>query len=128
MGPEKARRNRPCPAVKRNGEVCGSGIVSVSGYCFAHDPEAAAWREKGGRASAKKKRMAKRLRENGLGHVFDALDRAVRQLDSGEGNASDARAMARVADSMLRLMKRAEEEVEAEAETGTGWPTKWQPY
>ena len=59
-----AWRNPPCPAVKRNGEVCGSVRVSVSGYCFAHDPESAAWRAMGGRAKAKKARARKESSKN----------------------------------------------------------------
>ena len=30
-------RNQPCPATKRDGEVCAGLPVSGSGYCFAHD-------------------------------------------------------------------------------------------
>lgn len=124
---ERERRNRPCPAVKRNGETCGSDMVSVSGYCFAHDPEAAAWRAKGGRESGKRRRANKRLREGGLGHIFKLLEGALERLDAGDGNESDARAMARVVDTMLRVIDKVEAD-DAEADSDTRRPTKWKPY
>ncbi len=125
---ERERRNRPCPATKRNGEVCGSAIVSVSGYCFAHDPEAAAWRAKGGRESAKRKRAAKKLREGGLGHIFEMLDGTLERLNSGDGDASDARAMARLTDTMLKLVNWTEEDKKTDSGSQARWPTKWEPY
>ena len=123
---ERARRNMPCPATNRNGEACGSTTVSVSGYCFAHDPESAAWRAKGGRESSNKRRVEKRLREGGLGYIFDLLEGALNRLDAGDGDASDARAMAKVADTMLKVIDKAETGEESDSQRS--WPTKWEPY
>ena len=39
-----ARKDPPCPALKRYGDICGSDRVGATGYCFAHDPERAEWR------------------------------------------------------------------------------------
>lgn len=120
------RRKRSCPATKRNGELCEVTIVSASGYCFAHDPESAEWRAKGGRESSKKRQATKKLREMGLKHVFDALDEALEGVRKGERSASEATAMARVADTMLRI---AESAGEREDQDGSfDWPMKWAPY
>ena len=130
MGVEKERRNRPCPATKRNGELCGSKIVSISGYCFAHDPESAAWRAKGGRESSNRRRVRKRMRETGLGKVLDSLEETMEQLRLGEANVEEARTKARVAEAILKLVNWAESDAKAEAkdEDGLTWPTKWEPY
>ena len=101
---ENEVKDRPCPAVKRNGEACESTFVSASGYCFAHDPEAAEWRAKGGRESSKKRRTMKKLKDMGVKHVFDALDEALEGLRSGEMPAQEAIAIARVADTMMKVV------------------------
>ena len=118
-------RNLPCPAIKRDGEVCGSDRVSVSGYCFAHDPEAAGWRTMGGRAKAKKARARKKLKELGLDHMTESLEEVFDELRSGHIAPSDARAMARIADTVMKLTEWA-----AELDTDSQ-PTKnggWIPY
>ena len=127
MGREKDRRNQPCPATKRDGNVCGAAIVSVSGYCFAHDPEAAEWRAKGGRASGRKRRASKRLREMGVGNLKADLESALAGLRSGEVSGDDLRAMARATDTIFRMMRWAEED-EMKAEAESRGPTRWEEY
>ena len=63
-----------CPAVKRDGELCGSVRVSESGYCFAHDPQSAEWRAMGGRARARKTRITKQMKDAGVDRLFEILD------------------------------------------------------
>ena len=121
-----AREDKPCPEVKRNGEVCGSTRVSVSGYCFAHDPEAALWRAKGGRSSSKRNRALKRLKESGMGHLMDTLEESLEGLRLGEEDRGDARAKARVAEAILRVLNWSGDE--EESDSGFRWPTKWEPY
>ncbi len=98
----------------------------VLGYCFAHDPESAEWRAMGGRARSKRKRTMKRLRESDMGHVLEALEEALEELRSGEGDPSKARAKARVAESILRVM----DWMEDGGERGSGVlrMRKWEPY
>lgn len=119
----KRLREGPCPAVKRNGEVCGSTRISVSGYCFAHDPEAAAWRAKGNEAKRKKRQAKKRLREMGTVHLVDVLEKSLEGLRSGEVSASDIRAMVMTADTIFRMMKWADEDVKKDLEFQ--WPAEW---
>ena len=121
-----ARKDEPCPATKRNGEVCGSIRVSASGYCFAHDPEAAAWRAKGGRSKSKRKRALKRLKEAGMGHLLDTLEETLEKLRSGEEDPNSARAQARVAEAILRVANWSEDSEDKDSEFQ--WPTKWEPY
>ena len=121
----RKRREGPCPAVKRDGEVCGSTRISVSGFCFAHDPEAAAWRAKGNETKRKKRQAKRRLREMGTVHLVDALEKSLEGVRSGEVSASDARAMARTADAIFRMMRWAEEDVKKGSEVG--WPAEWGP-
>ena len=54
--------------------MCGSIRVSASGYCFAHDPEVAEWRERGVRASSRKRQAARRLKEAGVGHLVKMME------------------------------------------------------
>ncbi len=119
-----ARRDRSCPATKRNGEVCGSSIVSASGYCFAHDPEAAEWRAKGALATSRKARRAKRLKEVGVGHLVKTMEDGIKGLRSGEVSASDLRAMARATDTIFRMVKWVDEDVK-EAEPEFDWSSAW---
>ena len=121
-----AREDKPCPEVKRNGEVCGSTRVSVSGYCFAHDPESAAWRAMGGRASSNRRRAIKRIKESGMGHILKMLEETLEELRSGEGNAEDARAMARVTETILKMAEKSDDD--EELEELVKWPTQWEPY
>ena len=118
-------RNQPCPAVKRNGEVCGSLRVSVSGRCFAHDPESAAWRAMGGRAKAKKARARKKLKELGLDHMTATLEDVFDELHAGNAVAADARAMAGIASTMMKLIEWA---AETDTESKTLWNEEWFPY
>ena len=129
MGMERehiARKSKPCPATKRDGEVCGSTRVSASGYCFAHDPESAEWRAMGGRASNKRKRAMKQLKEAGMGHLLEALEESLNELRSGEGDPNNARAQARVAEAILRVATWGG--IGREEYPGFRWPTKWEPY
>ena len=121
-----ARKDEPCPATKRNGEACGSIRVSASGYCFAHDPEAAAWRAKGGRAKSKRKRAAKRMKEAGMEHLLDTLEEALEELRSGEGDPSSARAKAKLAETIWRIVNGADDDAKTASEFR--WPTKWGAY
>lgn len=97
--------NQPCPAIKRNGEVCAGLPVSVAGYCFAHDPELAYARAAGGRAKAKKARARKKLEELGLDRMAESLEEVFDELRSGHANASDARAMVGIASTMMKLLE-----------------------
>ena len=114
------------PATKRNGEACGSKRVGASGYCFAHDPESAEWRARGNRANSRKNQAIRRLKEAGVGHLVKTMEDGLKGLDSGDVSASDLRAMSRATDTIFRMMKWADEDVKADS--GTRWPTKWEPY
>ena len=102
-------RHPPCPAIKRNGEVCGSVRVSVSGHCFAHDPESAVWRAMGGRAKAKKVRARKKLKELGLGDMIHGLHEVFEELQASPPSATNARAMAKLADTVMKMTEWASE-------------------
>ena len=65
--PEEGHSETSCAATKRDGETCGSSRVTVSGYCFAHDPESVSWRAMGGKATARKRRATKWVRDAGRG-------------------------------------------------------------
>ncbi len=118
-------RNLPCPAIKRDGDVCGSERVSVSGYCFAHDPEAAGWRAMGGRAKAKKVRARKKLNELGLGDMIEGLQDTFQELQASSPSATNARAMARIADTVVKMTEWASE---IERKKNPRSYTEWSPY
>ena len=117
--------NQPCPATKRNGEVCGSLRVGILGYCFAHDPESAAWRAMGGRAKAKKIRAQKKLKELGLGNMIKGLHEVFEELQEAPPSATNARAMAKLADTVMKMTEWA-----SEADKEPSFPAypEWKPY
>ncbi len=119
------RRTQPCPATKRNGELCGSVVVSVSGYCFAHDPESAEWRAMGGRAKAKKVRAHKKLRELGLDDMVKGLREVFEELQAAPPSANNARAMAKIADTIMKMTEMA---AEIDKEPKSPWNGGWMPY
>ena len=117
--------NQPCPATKRNGEVCAGLPVSVSGYCFAHDPELAYARAAGGRAKGKKARAQKRLRELGLDDMVKGLREVFDELQAAPPSANNARAMAKIADTIMKMTEMA---AEIDKEPKSPWNGGWTPY
>lgn len=119
------RSNQPCPATKRNGEFCGATTVSASGYCFAHDPESAAWRAMGGRAKSRKARARKKLRELGLDQMVNGLREVFDELQAAPPSANNARAMAKIADTVMKMTETA---AEIDKESKQPWNGGWTPY
>ena len=105
---EERHGKEPCPAVKRDGELCGSVRVSASGYCFAHDPKSAEWRAMGGRARARKTRATKYMKDAGVDRLFEILDESFAKVYAQERTPANVQAMARTADVMMKLVKYAE--------------------
>ena len=118
-------RNRPCPAIKRNGEVCAGLPVSGTGYCFAHDPELAYARAAGGRAKGKKARAQKKLRELGLDDMVKGLREVFGELQTAPPSANNARAMAKIADTIMKMTEMA---AEIDKEPKPAWDDGWFPY
>ncbi len=113
----------PCPAIKRNGEVCAGLPVSATGYCFAHDPELAYARAAGGRAKGKKVRAQKKLRELGLDDMVKGLREVFNELQAAPPSANNARAMAKIADTIMRMTEMAAEtDKEPKPARDGGWP------
>ena len=105
---EERNTKASCPAVKRDGELCGSVRVSASGYCFAHDPQSAEWRAMGGRARARKTRATKYMKDAGVDRLFEILDESFAKVNAQERTPANVQAMARTADVMMKLVKYAE--------------------
>ena len=129
--PTEGHRETTCGATKRNGEICGSSRVTVSGYCFAHDPESASWRAMGGRATSKKRRAAKWAKDAGMGHLYEILDESFVGLSEQEATPGNLQAMARLSDVILKVVKWSEPEqddVLDYLETQRRKPTEWTPY
>ena len=121
----RRRRRRSCPAIKRNSQICGSTIVSASGYCFAHDPELAYARAAGGRAKGKKARAQKKLRELGLDDMVKGLREVFGELQAAPPSANKARAMAKIADTIMKMTEMA---AEIDKEPKPAWDDGWPPY
>ena len=118
-------RNQPCPATKRDGEVCAGLPVSGSGYCFAHDPELAYARAAGGRAKGKKARAQKKLRELGLDDMVKGLREVFNDLQAAPPSANNARAMAKIADTIMKMTEMA---AEIDKEPKPAWDGGWSSY
>ena len=101
---------QPCPATKRNGQICNSTRISQSGFCFAHDPEANSWRRMGGYARQRKAREARKLdeiekvRDPRLDSVVESLQESLSELAKESPTPSNIRAMARLADSIAQII------------------------
>ena len=119
------RKRAPCPATKRNGEICGSTPVSASGYCFAHDPELAYARAAGGRAKGKKARAQKKLRELGLDDMVKGLREVFGELQAAPPSTNNARAMAKIADTIMKMTEMA---AEIDKEPKPAWDDVWSAY
>ena len=97
---------QPCPATKRNGQICNSTRISQSGFCFAHDPEAIEWRRMGGIARQQKLRESKIIRDGRLDSMVDSLREALNELSSQPATPNNTRAMARLADTIAQIIYR----------------------
>ena len=101
---------QPCPATKRNGDICNSIRISQTGFCFAHDPEANQWRRMGGYARQRKAREAKELSEMAkvsdprLDSVVESLQESLNELGKESPTPNNIRAMARLADSIAQII------------------------
>lgn len=119
----------PCPATKRNGEVCGSTRITASGHCFAHHPEAAKWRAMGGSATSSRRRMAKRMEDAGVAHLFDMLEEDFYKL-SENITPANVRMMAKLSEVMLKIVKFTEKYGNDSDFMDMGWEDseEWTPY
>ncbi len=118
----------PCPATKRNGEVCGSRRITASGHCFAHHPEAAKWRAMGGSATSSRRRMAKRMEDAGVAHLFNMLEEDFYKL-SENITPANVRTMAKLSEVMLKIVKFTEKYGNDSDFMDVGWedPEEWTP-
>ncbi len=128
--PEEGHSETSCAATKRDGETCGSSRVTVSGYCFAHDPESVSWRAMGGKATARKRRATKWVRDAGMGRLYDMLEESFFELSEQEVTPANLQAMARLSDTILKLVKwsKPEPDVLDYIETELRKPPEWTPY
>lgn len=97
---------QPCPATKRNGDICNSTRISQSGFCFAHDPEAIEWRRMGGIARQQQRRESKIIKDGRLDSMVESLQETLNELSSQPATANTTRAMARLADTMAEIIYR----------------------
>ncbi len=125
--PTEGQRETTCAGTKRNGEICGSRRVTVSGYCFAHDPESASWRAMGGRATSRKRLAAKWAKDAGVGHLYEALEEGILRLSEQERTPANIQAMARATDVIMKLVEWSEPEPDY-MKTQRSKPTQWTPY
>jgi len=116
-----------CEAVRKDGQPCGSLVVSGR-YCFTHDPERAEQRkaahQKGGRNSAKIARL-RGLVPPRLQAVYDTLEGALAEVHDGALAARQAMAMAALARAMVAVLTAGElEERVRELELANGGGAK----
>ena len=125
--PTEGQRETICAGTKRNGEICGSRRVTVSGYCFAHDPESASWRAMGGRATSRKRLAAKWAKDAGVGHLYETLEEGIIKLNEQERTPTNIQAMARATDVIMKLVEWSEPKAD-NMKTQRRKPTQWTPY
>lgn len=92
-----------CRAVRGDGRLCESPILTSSGYCYPHDPK---------RAFDDKYKAAQdaraRIKEEATGRlnrIYSRLDKAMRQVERGELDPETAMAMAQLARTMCAILE-----------------------
>ncbi len=91
-----------CPAVRSDGRRCESPILTSSGYCYPHDPRRAF--EDKYQAAQEARAELKREATARLNRVYSRLDKAMRQVESGELEPETAMAMAQLARTMCAIL------------------------
>lgn len=91
-----------CPAVKRDGAVCGAK-AGASGFCIGHTPHAQEARAKGG-ASTSRQARALRAMPPRLRPVADMLGKALQEVHDGKIDPRIASAMASLAGALVRVI------------------------
>lgn len=103
-------KEKLCQAVRKDGKPCQAKAIKGD-YCFAHSPELAdkakAARSLGGKNKSKAKRLAK-LMPSRLSPVLEKLERTLDEVHDGKLEPKTAKAMATLADAMIRLFKSSE--------------------
>ena len=119
---------QPCPATKRNGEICNSTRISQSGFCFAHDPESLEWRRMGGYAKSEQhgKPRVRPIKDPRLDSMANSLQEILAELGSQPPTPNSARAMARIVDSIARIIYRTAPSSDEEVTPLT--PPSWVDY
>lgn len=96
-----------CSGTRIDGQPCESQIVTGSGYCFSHDPDAAEdrtrARRRGGLASSAVSRT-RRLAPAALRDVYVVLEAALGEVHAGVLTAAQATAMASLARAMCQVL------------------------
>ncbi len=91
-----------CPAVRSDGRRCESPILTSSGYCYPHDPKRA-FEDKYQSAQEARAKL-KRDATARLNRIYSRLDKAMRQVESGDLDPETAMAMAQVARTMCAIL------------------------
>jgi hypothetical protein len=91
-----------CPAVRSDGRRCESPILTSSGYCYPHDPKRAF--EDKYQAAQEARAQLKRDSTARLNRIYGRLDKAMRQVESGELDPETAMAMAQLAHTMCAIV------------------------
>ena len=96
-----------CRGQRLDGAPCQSLAVGATGYCFAHDPAAAAARrearQQGGRHSAKAVRL-RGLMPPRLVPVYETLETVLTEVHTGTCSPQQGHAMAAVARVMVTVL------------------------
>jgi hypothetical protein len=95
-----------CPAVRSDGRRCESPILTSSGYCYPHDPKRAF--EDKYQAAQEARAQLKRDSTARLNRIYGRLDKAMRQVESGELDPETAMAMAQLAHTMCAIVEMGE--------------------
>lgn len=98
--------NQQCRATKKNGSQC-QARATASGYCFGHDPSAAANRAKGGRNRSNAARVLRHLPSR-LRPVADILQQGILDVRDGGMKPAQLQAMASGATALIKLVQMGE--------------------
>lgn len=91
-----------CPAVRSDGRRCESPILTSSGYCYPHDPRRVF--EDKYQAAQEARAQLRRDATARLNRIYGRLDKAMRQVESGDLDPGTATAMAQIASTMCAIL------------------------
>ncbi|MDD5702380.1 MAG: hypothetical protein PHU23_10075 [Dehalococcoidales bacterium] len=104
---QKATEYNRCKALKRNGQPCQARALKASEFCFSHDPALSEKRDQARKAGGKNSAKIARLRSlipPRLVSVYDALEKALKEVHDGTLEPGKATAMATVARAMVSVL------------------------
>lgn len=94
-----------CVGIRSDGGMCGADVVTVRGFCRAHDPDNHRARHQAEDETTQAATRVRRLAADNLDDVVARLERAVAEVHEGKLDPQQALAMASLAHAMVETIE-----------------------